>query len=201
MSETTRSTDTVSQSISTFERSWRELMIAGAMLAIIGVLAIIFPFVTSVSLSILLGALLVGGALVHVAHAFSASGWSGAVWQVLLAIVYALAGVALLANPVVGLTTLTILLIAYFVVAGIVELFMAFQVRGESRWGWLLVSGVISLVLAGLLWASWPSSAAWAIGLLFGVNLLASGISMIAMAMSRREEASTVAATAEAGGA
>ncbi len=174
---------------------------AGAIIAIIGVLAILSPFVAGVSLSILLGALLIVGALVHVAHAFS-GGWGRFFIQGLLAVVYAIAGIALLSNPVLALTTLTILLVAFLFVEGILEIVMGFQARDEKGWSALVVSGVLGLVVAGLIWAAFPSSALWAVGLLFGVNLLVSGVSMMYMAQGSRTAArDETAREAEARGA
>jgi uncharacterized membrane protein HdeD (DUF308 family) len=175
----------------TASESWRGMMVGGILLAIIGVLAILFPFVTGVSLSILLGAALVVGSLVHLASAFSGPGWKGFIVQGVLAVVYAVAGISLMANPVVGLATLTILVAAFLFVDGIFEIAMGIRVRPEKSWGSLVISGLLALVLAGLVWASLPSSAAWAIGLLFGVNLLFTGISMAFVAMGGREAART----------
>lgn len=185
----------------TAEPSWRASMGAGAIIAVIGVLAILSPFVAGVSLSILLGALLVVGGLVHVARAFS-GGWKRFFVQGLLAVVYAIAGIALLSNPVIGLTTLTILLVAFLFVEGILEIVMGFQARGEKGWSALVVSGVLALVIAGLIWAGFPSSALWAVGLLFGVNLLVSGVSMMFMAQGSRSAArETARSETEARGA
>lgn len=167
----------------------RAALVAGVIIAVLGVLAMIFPLVTSLSLSILLGGLLIVGALVHVAHAFSPSSFWGAVWQVLLGIVYGVAGFWLVSNPVFGVTTLTLLVIAYFVVDGVVKVGWAIVGRAESGWVWLLASGALSLVLAGLLWAGFPATALWAIGLLFGVNLLATGVVLILVGMATRETA------------
>lgn len=170
------------------EASWRSLEVAGIVIALLGVLGILFPYVTGISISLLLGGVLVVGALIHVAHAFRARGWKGFAWQAILAIVYAFAGISLLANPVLGLATLTILLIAYFLVSGIVETVMGLQLRGEPSWGWVVASGVLSIVLAGLLWAGFPSTAAWAVGLLFGISLLSTGISMYSVGRSAKKQ-------------
>jgi len=93
----------------------------------------------------------------------------------------------------------TILLTAYFLVEGVVEIFMGFRLRPESNWGWVIASGVVSLLLAGLLWVNWPSSAAWAVGLLLGVALLSSGISMILVAWGGRRAARAGTPTSAAG--
>lgn len=162
---------------------------AGVILAVLGILAILFPFVTGLSLSILLGALLVVGAIVHVAHAFSAGSFWGAVWQVVLGVLYGIAGITLMANPVVGLATLTLLVIAFFLVSGIVEVGWAFAGRGKDGWLWLLASGGVSLLAALLLLAGLPSTAAWAVGVLFGVNLLVTGVSLVMLGMSSRRAA------------
>ncbi len=181
---------------STLHGSWRRLMIGGALIAILGVLAIVYPFVTGLSISIFVGVALIVGAVIHVAHAFSAGGWRGALWQVVLALVYLVAGVLFLTDPVLGLVSLTLVLIAYFLIDGVVEIAMGLRLRGESRWAWLVASGVVSLVLAGLIWAGLPSSAVWAVGLLFGVSLLTTGISMAMVAMGGRDAAEAADATA-----
>jgi uncharacterized membrane protein HdeD (DUF308 family) len=168
---------------------WRTAVIAGALLAVIGSLAIVFPFVSGVSLSLFFGAALLVAAMVQIAHAFSADRWTGAVWEVVLAIVYAVGGLALLFNPVFGLATLTILLAAYLVVSGVFEIVFGVMARTQQGWWVVVLSGVIGILLGGLIWVGFPSSAAWALGLLFGVNLLASGISLAYLGFSTRSEA------------
>lgn len=157
----------------------RSLMWVGVLLAVIGLLAIVFPFVSGLAISLFIGAALVVGALLHLAHAFSHPGWKGSVWQIVLAVVYALAGILLLANPTVALVSLTLLLAAYLFLEGIVLVVMGFSMRGERSWGVTLVSGVLSLLIAGLVFVGFPSTAAWAIGLLVGVNLLTTGVALI----------------------
>lgn len=185
------STTTSSKSVAELRESWRYLLWGGIAVSVLGVLAILAPFLTGIALSIMLGALFVIGALVHVAHAFSAQGWTGSLWQIVLAIVYAVGGIALIANPAVGLATLTVLLIGYFVVSGAVEVVMALRLRSQPRWIWLLVSGALSLLLAVLLWLGFPSTAAWAVGLLVGINLLSTGLAMVGVALSGRATAAS----------
>ena len=157
----------------------RRAVVGGIIIALLGVLAITFPFVTGLSLSILLGGVLVVGAFVHAAHAFGREQGRGSrLLQAVLGVLYGVAGISLLANPVFGLVTLTLLVVAFLFLDGIVEIAWAIRARGQPHWAWLLGSGVISLVAAGLLWTGLPSTAIWAVGFLFGVNLLATGIAM-----------------------
>ncbi len=165
------------------------MLVGGVLLALGGLLAIFFPFVTGLSLSVVLGAILVVAGFVHGAHAFSAQGWKGALWQAVLGVISVVAGILVLANPVLGLATLTLLLIAYFFVDGIVEIVWGARIRGQSRWGWAIASGILSLIVAGLLWAGLPTTATWAVGFLFGIGLITTGVTMIMFGMEGRSAA------------
>jgi len=167
------------------------------MIALLGLLALLAPFLTGIALSVLLGGALVVGALVHLAAAFSVGSATGVIWQVILGLVYGVAGISLLTNPIFGLATLTLLVIGFLVAEGVVQLVWAVAGSAGSRLG-VGLSGIVSLLLAGLLWSGFPSTALWAIGVLFGVDLLVTGGAMVVHGRSQRAVA--VAETpAEAG--
>lgn len=168
------------------ETDWQLIGITGAVVALLGVLAIAFPLATGLSVTLVLGALLLVGGIVHGITAFSNRGWGGTIWQLALAVVAVVAGISLLVNPVVGLASLTLLAIGYLLADGIVELVASVRIDGRSERVAAAVSGVLSLVIAGLLWAGYPADAAWAIGLLVGVSLFVTGISMMVVSMSGR---------------
>lgn len=187
----------VNTTVESTRRDSRVPVVGGAIIALLGLLAIAFPFVTGLSLSIFLGATLVVGALVHVAHAFSPESFWGAVWQVILAVVYGVAGISLMANPVLGLTTLTLLAIAYLLANGVVMVGWSLVGRGNDGWLWLLASGSLSVLLAVVLWLGFPSTALWTVGVLFGVNLLVTGVSLVMVGMSSRRPATETPTTGE----
>jgi uncharacterized membrane protein HdeD (DUF308 family) len=166
----------------------RTLMIVGGLLAVLGIGAILFPLLSSLTVGLFIGGALAIAGVAHVAHAFSASGWRGAVGEILLAVVFLVAGLAMLFNPVLALTSLTLLLVAYFVADGVALLYFAWSLRTERGWVWPAVSGGISFLLAGLLFAGYPATAAWALGLLFGVNLLSTGLSMVVLGRAASAE-------------
>ncbi|MFC7099004.1 HdeD family acid-resistance protein [Halobaculum marinum] len=174
--------------------SVRTFRIAGVLIAIIGVFGIVFPFVAGVSLSLLLGLALVVGGVVHAVHAFRSRNWKGFLGLGLLALVYAVAGVALVVNPILGLTSLTLLVIAYLLVSGVAETAIGIQIRGDPNWGWIVFSGALSVVLGLLLLAGFPGTAVWAVGLLFGINLLSTGIAMVFVGRGLEEEPTVVEA-------
>ncbi|WP_343749945.1 HdeD family acid-resistance protein [Halococcus dombrowskii] len=169
--------------------TWRYLAAVGLLISLLGVVAIVAPLVTGLALSALLGALLVVSGVSHGVHVFSARGWIGALSQGLLALLYVVGGIVTLVNPVLGLTTLTLVLAVVFVFNGVLEIFMGLRLRSRPNWWWPIASGVLALAVGVLLWIGWPSTAEWAIGLLFGVNLLSSGLSMVFLALNGRRAA------------
>ncbi|ELY88875.1 HdeD family acid-resistance protein [Natrialba taiwanensis] len=196
MSSNTVTTDDEPHSYS-LKHGWRTLAIAGAVVGLLGLFAIAFPLVTGISATIALGVLLVLSGIVHGAHAVTARGWSGSLWQLALGIVAVVAGLLLLANPVIGLLTLTILAIAYLLADGIAELWMSMRMADQPGRMSVAASGVLSLALAVLLWAGFPADATWAIGLLVGVSLFMTGLSMAIVAFGGRNMDETSAAASE----
>lgn len=169
----------------------RTLMVVGGILAVLGIGAILFPFFSSLTIGLFFGAALTFAGFAHVAHAFSAPGWKGALGEILLAVVFLVAGLVMLVNPILTLATLTVVIISYFLIEGLVLFYFAWALRSERGWIWSAVAGVISLALAGLLFAGFPATAAWALGLLFGINLLVTGVSMVVVGYGARETVDT----------
>jgi len=171
-------------------RESRGLFIAvGVLLLIIGVGAIIFPLVSTLSATLLIGAVLVIGGLVHIFHAFGAKGWGGFAWEVVIGILEAVFGLILLAFPLAGSVALTLFLAAMFLVEGVVRTVFAFQMRPETGWIWALISGIASIIVGILLWSGLPSTALWAIGLLVGINFIMAGWSSIMLASAASAKA------------
>jgi uncharacterized membrane protein HdeD (DUF308 family) len=111
----------------------------------------------------------------------------GFAWSMLTAVLAIVLGLILILRPLAGVLTLTMVLIAFFIVEGVASILAAIQHRQHLRsWGWLLFSGIVDLLLAYLIWAGWPSSADWAIGLLVGVNMLFFGLSLVMTALAAR---------------
>lgn len=108
-------------------------------------------------------------------------------WSMLTALLSVALGVILILRPLAGVLTLTMVLVAFFIVEGIASILGAIEHRQHLRsWGWVLFSGIVDLFLAYLIWAGWPSSADWAIGLLVGINMLFLGLSLVMTALAAR---------------
>ena len=111
----------------------------------------------------------------------------GFAWALLTALLAILLGLILIFRPLAGVLTLTMVLIAFFILEGITAIVLAVQHRDHLKsWGWVLFSGIVDLLLAFLIWDGWPSSADWAIGLLVGINMLFFGLSLVMTALAAR---------------
>jgi uncharacterized membrane protein HdeD (DUF308 family) len=152
-------------------------------LVILGIAAIAFPFLSTIAAKIAIGWIFLVAGVVEVIHAFYVKRWAGFFWNLLIGLLYIVAGAWLAFFPLTGVLTLTIVIAALFIAEGIMEFIMGLRMRPHDGWGWVVFSGLVA-VAAGLLIAlSLPASAVWALGLLAGINLLFSGWSFIYLAL------------------
>jgi uncharacterized membrane protein HdeD (DUF308 family) len=165
-------------------KSWKLLLTAGIISAVLGAIAIIVPPLASVTITLLVGILLLIGAVAYVAEAISRGTTGHRIWSFIVAIIYVIAGVWLIVNPAEGTITLTWVLAIFFLVIGLFRIIAGIAGRGiMPNAGWTIVNGVLAVVIAVMVIADLPSSAAWAIGLLVGIQLLFDGIMMISAGM------------------
>ncbi|MES0385271.1 MAG: HdeD family acid-resistance protein [Hyphomicrobium sp.] len=168
--------------------NWGWFLALGIVLVILGTTAFMFPFYGTMAGARVFGWIMLASGIMTAVHAFSARGWGGVILQVLIAIVWIVGGFWLLAQPLAGAVTLTLVLIAVLFVQGLFSVIEALQLRPTEGWGWMLASGVASIILGIMLWMKFPSSALWAIGLLFGLSLAINGWSFIALALGARKQ-------------
>jgi uncharacterized membrane protein HdeD (DUF308 family) len=177
-----------SQVTATVREHWKAFLFEGILLTILGLAAIILPPLASLAVTIFLGWMFLISGIAGLALTFWARGMPGFWWSLISAILAIGAGLILLAQPVQGVLTLTIVVGVYFLAEGVATIMYALDHRRElsGRWSWLLVSGVVDIVIAGLIITGLPGSAEWAIGLLVGINLLFGGSTLIGMALAAR---------------
>jgi len=170
---------------------WGLYLTEGIILSLLGLVAIIAPPIAGLATTVLLGWLLMLAGIVGLLATVRAHGAPGFAWSLISACVALLAGLALLWDPVQGLVTLTFVLIAFFILDGILMIVLSLAHRNElsGRWEWLLLNGVIDLVLAGVVISGLPGTLAWALGLLVGIDMIFGGAALIAMALEARRVA------------
>ena len=168
---------------------WLWFLGLGLLLTLAGAAAIAFPFFSTVAAKIALGWLLLFTGVANIVHAFATSGWRAFGHNLLVGLLFAAAGAYLAFFPLTGIITLTILLAALFIVEGYFELMMALRLQPDAGWWWVLLSGVLAIGAGIMIGLGLPDSSTWVIGLLTGINLLASGLSFILLAVSGRSAA------------
>jgi uncharacterized membrane protein HdeD (DUF308 family) len=167
---------------------WRLFLTEGIVLLVLGVIAIVVPPIATIAVEILIGWLLLVSGVVGLIATLRARSAPGFGWSLVSAILGIAAGIVLLGWPLSGALSLTMILTVFLVLEGVVSILYALEHKREisGRWGAMLFSGIVDLLLAGIIFAGLPGTAAWAIGLLVGINLVFGGSALIAMALHAR---------------
>src|SRR5262249_50393658 len=142
---------------------WKMFLAEGIILVVLGLIAIIIPPIASLAVAILLCWLFLLRGNVGVFTTFIMRHLPGFWWSPLSAVLALAAGVVLLGWPVSGVLSLTLVLIVFFLIEGVASIMYALEHRNSGRWGWMLVSGIIDIILAAIIFMGLPGTAAWAI--------------------------------------
>jgi uncharacterized membrane protein HdeD (DUF308 family) len=172
---------------------WGLFLAEGIILVILGLIAILIPVVASFWFTLVVGWLFLISGIVGLVTTFRMRQAPGFWWSLLSGVLGIAAGIVLLVWTASGVVSLTLLLIAFFIVEGVTTIMYAIDHRNQltGRWGWMLLSGVIDLILAViiLIWLNHQDTAYVALGLLVGINMLFGGTAMIGMALAARHPA------------
>ena len=163
------------------------------LMILAGIVAIASPLAAGIAVNVLIAWLLVFSGCVHLVFSWYTRTTGGFLWELLVGILYVVIGVYLLMHPVAALKALTIALAIYLLLEAILEFASGLKLRPLPGSGWLLFDGVITLILAVMIWRAWPSSSEWAIGILVGVSMLFSGTSRLMISLAARSVTSKLA--------
>jgi uncharacterized membrane protein HdeD (DUF308 family) len=170
---------------------WAFYLTEGVILLVLGLLAILIPPAATISVTIVIGAVFFAGGVAGLISTFTGRRAPGFWWSLISAALGIVVGLMLLVRPIAGAVSLTLVLIVFFIAEGVFSiLFGVAQRRHVSTWGWMVASGVVDLVLGGILLAGLPGDAAWALGLLVGINLIFGGAALSAIALRLRTSSS-----------
>jgi len=152
------------------------------LMIVLGIAAIVFPFFASVASTLVFGWIFIFAGITQIAYASQSKGVGQVAWKLILAALYLLAGIVVVARPLEGVLAFTLVLGVTIFVQGIIQVSMAFQLRRMApNWFWMLVSGLVGIIFGIFVWSSFPFSATWLIGTLIGVNLLFDGVWMLTL--------------------
>lgn len=161
----------------------------GVLLIICGMLAVGSPFIAAVAVNAVISWLIVFAGVLHLIVAFHAHGAGSVIWKLLVGLAYIGFGVYLILHPAIGVASLTLLLAGLFLIEGVLNIVLYFQMRALGGSSWMLVDAIITLVLGLMIYMQWPASSAWAIGTLVGVSMIISGVSRVMLSLAVRKVA------------
>ncbi len=167
-------------------RNWGWLMAEGIVLIILGVLGLGAVALLSLASAIWFGAMIFVGGVVVLIDAFRHQGWRSRLWHILIGALYLAVGVMTFVNPLLATASLTLPVGAALVATGVLRLIVAFQNRQLPYWTWVALSGVLSLLLGGMILMQWPGSSLWVLGTFLAIELIFQGWAAIALARAIR---------------
>lgn len=172
-------------SIPALREHWKWFLGLGIIFILLGFLAVGASTLVTIGSMIFLGSLLLLGGVVQIAYTFSIRNWSGFFLSLLSGILYTVVGVLMIIHPTASALSVTLLLAAFYTIGGIFRIVSAASMRFE-HWGWAVLSGVIKLILGLLIWAGWPDTGLWVIGLFIGIDLIFYGWFWVLLSLTAR---------------
>lgn len=161
-------------------------LLIGALIIVLGIVAIALPAVSTIFAETWVALILGSTGVAKLVYAYQTRDQGGFIWKVLLSVLYIATGIMLFAYPLTGVLTLTLLLGSFLLTEGVFELILAFRLRPQQNWTWVLTDGIITLALGAMIWFQWPFDAPWLIGTLVGASILFTGISRVMLSLNAR---------------
>jgi uncharacterized membrane protein HdeD (DUF308 family) len=167
----------------TLSHKWGWLVALGIVLIVLGVFVLGHAVLATLVSTLVIGWLLIIGGVVEAVHSFQVRTWGGFLLELLLAVLYFVAGVIIVSAPAGSALALTLVIAAYLLVGGIFRVVAAFSLRFRGS-GWLAFSGVVAFILGLAVWQNWPATGLWFIGLCVGIELIVQGVSWVALGLT-----------------
>ena len=177
---------------------WGWMLALGILFIILGIIGLGMTFALTVVSILFFGIILIVGGVGQLVEAFRCSGWKGIVWHVLIGLLYIAAGIILIYNPLGGAVTLTLFIACVLVAVGVFRIIMAFQMKAHGSWFWPFLSGIISIILGALIYAQWPVSGLWVIGLFIAIEMIIHGWTYVFVALAAKGASKAEAVEAQA---
>jgi len=183
---TTNVSDETNKNSNEINKNINGSVVTGILLTILGVIAIAIPTISTIFAETWVAVILISSGFAKLVYATQTRDQGGFVWKLLLSGLYIATGVMLFIYPQTGILTLTLLLGSFLLTEGVFELILAFRLRPQQNWTWVLGDGIITLVLGAMIWFQWPFNAPWILGTLVGVSVLFTGVSRVMLSLNTR---------------
>jgi len=169
--------------------NWGWFLALGIIFIIGGVVAIAEPMITGVFVAAIVGIAIAITGVMQIVQAWQIRSWGGFLLQLIIGIVLVVGGLDIWWNPLEGVLTLTLFVALMFIIKGIFEILLGFQMRPHEGWGWIVAAGIIALAAGILIFVHWPSSSLFVLGTLAGISLIMSGWSYVMIALAAKRVA------------
>jgi len=182
--------DNLSSAINTelqaLKPKWGWLLLVSILFIITGIYAISYAVYASIATVFLFGILLLCLGVFHLINSFISIGTRAFALSLLFSLIYIFAGIWMIAEPMSATITITFIMVIFFIISGIIRIITAIADRGQPNWGFVLFSGIIALILGIVIWAEWPVSGLWVIGLFVGIEFILAGWTLLTLALAAR---------------
>jgi len=178
--------------LSYMQTHWRLFLFEGIFFILLGLCAILIPQFFSVVIVIFLGWLIVVGGVTHVARALFFRAMPGFGLWLGLGLLQLVVGYLLIADPIAGVLTLTMMMTLFFALESSLKIYMALIMRPMPHWQFVLFSGITALAFAVIILAFWSETAHWLLGLFLGINMIILGVAMVKMSLQHKNDAGVV---------
>lgn len=161
---------------------WLSILLIG-----LGIAAIAVPLVSTLVVETWLAFILISAGAAKIAYTFRTREQSGFIWKILISVLYVATGIMLVTNPLSGVVTLTLLLGSFLLTEGVFEVILAFRIRPERNWLSVLINGIVTLVLGGIVVFQWPGDSPWLLGTAIGASVISTGVSRLMLSLNSSE--------------
>ena len=162
------------------------LMFLGILFIVLGIIGLGMEVSLTITSMLFFGFLVLAGGIFQLIDAFKAQGWKSVLFHVLIALLYVGAGIIMITNPLPSAIWMTMMIASMLIIVGVLRIFMGLQIRPLKGWGWTVAAGVAAIALGAMIFAQWPASGFWVIGLFIAIELIMQGWAMIAIAMAAK---------------
>jgi uncharacterized membrane protein HdeD (DUF308 family) len=159
----------------------------GVIKIVLGVLLLMSPLVAGLAATAVLGFALIAGGLMRLVAAFGADSFGAGVLGLLWGLVVAVSGAYVVMNPGIALLSLTLVLAVMFLVSGLSEISTSLKLKPVKGWGWALAGGIVTVIMAVMVWRQFPEPAVWLPGTLVGVQMFFSGMTTMSVGTAARQ--------------
>ena len=159
--------------------NWKWLVALGLLFVVLGIIGLGITFLITVFSVLFFGILLLIGGGAQIVHAFRSKGWKSILFHIIIALLYLLAGISVMINPVAASVTLTLLFAWILIIIGVIRIFISIQARQYKNWYWMCFAGVVSVLLGAVVISDWPASGLFFIGLIIAIEMMIHGIGLM----------------------